>query len=52
MDTTWAGNGVWTIDETTLHVVATRPLAPKVSDDLRQPQQYLSSLEEVQLIVA
>ena len=50
--TVWAGNGVWTIDETTLHVVTTHPLPPKVPDALRQPQQHLSPLAEVQLIAA
>ncbi|MBG6248000.1 MULTISPECIES: BNR repeat-containing protein [Symbiopectobacterium] len=50
--TTLAGNGVWTIDETTLNVVTTHQLTQKVPDDLRQPRQHLSPLAEVQLIAA
>ncbi|VDZ85607.1 Uncharacterised protein [Kluyvera intermedia] len=49
---TWAGSGVWIIDDRTLSVIATKPLIPRLPAELWQPRQNVAPQAEVQLIPA
>ena len=49
---TWAGSGVWIIDDRTLTVVGSRPLVSPLPEALRHPRQGIAPQAQVQLIPA